>query len=154
MLRPVNALTLAGLAARQLQVRIASRAAPSIEDIAAEVGVTAKNMKHHLSAAAELSPQFQDAFLLELLKIVQQLGRGQAWKPVALIEHCVYDETPLLASTHFDGPRAVQKAKVFLFRSRIGVLSCRLRDIADLHGPGGDDSASGEASGTIRKKED
>ena len=118
------------VAAQHLQGKVMTRAAPSMEDIATEVGVTEKNMRIHLCAAAEQALRFQESFPSDTLQVVDRLSRGQVWKAVALIEHCLYDETPLVVSTNFAGQRAVQRAKVFVLETDWCVL---LRDMSGTH---------------------
>eukprot|EP00971_Amphidinium_carterae_P253948 5041575-Amphidinium_carterae.1 len=54
-----------------------------------------KSHLFHMQAAAAAAFEGQQLFLHEVTAVVDRLTQARAWKPLAFIEHVMFDETPM-----------------------------------------------------------
>ena len=101
-------------AARILKLHISRRAAPDMEALSLELGVTYTELKKRLFAASEALLVNQANCLDHVIQYVRRFLVARQLVPVAFIERVSFDETPLLANVSFGGQRYVEKARIFV----------------------------------------
>ena len=85
-----------------------------LDQLGARIGVGRKALADRLHAVSEVAVEAQKECCNAVFKLGAALERGGAMVQVAVMEHIVYDETPLVATIRFGGQKHVEKAKLFV----------------------------------------
>ena len=98
-------------AARMMMEVFSNHALVSLEQSAKQAEVSRGVLRRRLHAVAEMARCFQRSFLDRVLAYCEQMV-GATLQPVAWVEHCLYDETPLRMRVVMDETAGMLPEKV------------------------------------------
>ena len=111
-----------GETANMVHKHLVSRTLPTLDDLAEERGLQKKTLTIQMNAVAELFSRHHEEHAQNACRYVESLGLSGAVRPIAYLEHVLYDETPLRARVRVNGVRHLEKSKAFVLEPSWAIL--------------------------------